>query len=95
MSEYEEQTDYNKVICPYCGYSYQCEGEDYCEDGRDEECGECGKSFHMSTYFSVSHTTSPDCELNGAKHKWEPIKLRNGRTHDFCSICNMCRPYDT
>lgn len=93
MSTYEEKTDSNNVICPYCGHSYQCEAEDYCEDGREEECDECGKKFHMSTYFDVTHTTEPDCELNEEQHEWESFTLRNGKTHDFCKVCNKCRPH--
>lgn len=91
MSEYEEQLDDMNVICPYCEYSYQCEPEDYDEDGHVEECEECGKKFHMSTSFSVTHHSQPDCILNGDEHLWEPVTLRSGKAHDFCSVCGECR----
>lgn len=91
-SKYDGQCDDNDVICPYCGNRYQPEAEDFDEDTREEECGECGKTYKLHDSFTVTHFTKPDCELNGEQHKWVPVKLRDGRVHDFCSVCNQCRP---
>ena len=89
---FEDVTDDCNSICPYCGYSYQVEGEDYSENRQEIECGECGKSYWLVTNFSVSHTSTPDCKLNGEAHQWRPRNLRDGRTHDFCAVCDKCRP---
>lgn len=36
MSEFDERMDSNNVICPYCGYDYQPESEDFDEDEQVE-----------------------------------------------------------
>ena len=91
MSKYEDQYDDNYIICPYCKYYYQCEGEDYEESGVEGECPECGKIYVRTTIFEVSHKTEPDCNLNKTNHRWESKKLSNGVHHDFCTICGECR----
>ena len=91
--DYEEQWDSTDRICPYCGNSYQVEGEDYSEDDRVEECDECGKKFWAFESFSVECYAKPDCEINGETHKWIPKKVREG-FHDFCSVCGKCRPFE-
>lgn len=93
MSKYEDQTDSNDVICPYCKYEYQPESEDFSEDPRAEVCEECGMVYDVHQSFTVSHQTSPDCELNGKEHKWEMIKLKSGSEHEFCTVCDKCRPF--
>ena len=93
MSKYEKQSDSSDVICPYCGDSYQCEAEDYCESEIEEECDNCGNNYHRVTIFSVTHQAKPDCELNfDSDHQWEPLSIGKGGTHDFCSVCGKCRP---
>jgi len=91
--EFREQVDYNDCICPYCGYSYQVEVEDFYEDPCEEECGGCEKKFYLSQSLSVDHHSKPDCILNGEEHKWSPVDISGGKTHDFCSVCNKCRPH--
>ena len=92
MAEFTKQMDDCNAVCPYCGDSYQVEAESYSEDQAEETCGACGNKYWLVTDFSVSHTTTPDCELNGFKHVWEMIELSNGRKHEFCSKCDQCRP---
>ena len=91
-SKYTDQCDDNNIICPYCGYEYQPEPEDWSEDDSVHECGECGKNFHSHQSFTTTHHSEPDCELNGNKHVWESVKLKSGKEHDFCKICDKCRP---
>lgn len=95
MSDYEDQWDDSLVICPYCGNSYQRECEDYSEDERIEDCGKCGQKYYTRESFSVSHCTTPDCELNGTNHNYQLVDLRNGKSHPFCTICGKCQPLDT
>jgi transposase-like protein len=90
MSQYERQCDYEKAICPYCEHGYEVESEDYDEERRKEECEECGKTFWLSQSFSVTHDTSPDCELNEDTHKWELMSFSDLRTAFFCAKCNKC-----
>lgn len=91
-SIYNDEIDSSDCICPYCGYRYQVESEDFSEDGRVEECGECGKKFHHSQSFSVDTCTEPDCKLNGDEHAWVAVDLQECM-HDFCSMCGKCRPF--
>ena len=93
MSDYGDESDDNDVICPYCQYKYQPEGEDYDEEQRQEGCDECGKSFWLAQESSVTHHTTPDCQINGIDHDWERVHLLSGRSHDFCSVCGKCRPF--
>jgi len=93
MSDYTDEIDGDNVICPYCKHEYQPDHEDFSEDERTEECSNCGKFYHIHQSFSVDHHSEPDCKLNGEKHKWVPIILRSGRVHDFCDVCDKCRPY--
>lgn len=59
MSDPEDQSDGCYAICPYCLSKWQVEAEDFNESGVDEECGECGKTYHRVTVFTVDHDTFP------------------------------------
>ena len=93
MSKYSNTINNDKVECPYCGYSYQREGEDISEDEREEECEECGKKYQTHDSFTVYHHAAPDCELNGEQHDYQPASLGNGKTHPFCTVCEKCQPH--
>jgi len=93
MSEFEDQIDSTDAICPYCGDKYQPEGEDFSEDQQEVECGECNQSYYLHQSFTVDHHTSPDCELNNRQHNWEPFIFNDGRSHDYCTICDKAAPY--
>ena len=49
------------IVCPYCGYKDEANGEDYGK--QDEiivsECSACGKSFICKTDYTVRFTTEP------------------------------------
>jgi len=96
FAKYTDKVDSCNAVCPYCGDSWQVESEDYLmeDDERDVECDGCGKKFYLSQNYSIDHHSTPDCELNGMKHTWEPVKLNNGKVHDFCSVCDKCKPYN-
>ena len=93
MSEFDETYNDDVVECPYCGDKYQPEAEDYSEDERITQCSECNKFYHLHQSFSVTHQTRPDCEINGGNHNYEPVNLRNGRSHPFCTVCGDCKPH--
>ena len=89
--KYEDKMDSVNAICPYCGHTYQVEGEDYDESSREEECEACGKSYWIHQSFSVDTFTKPDCKLNGQKHVFEPWTSKNGKQEAFfCSVCGEC-----
>ena len=90
--QFTEQSSSQMVECPYCGSHYQPESEDFSEDQRDEECGECGKKYYLSQSISITHHAKPDCELNGDQHDYQPVSLRSGVTHPFCTVCEKCQP---
>jgi len=92
MSKFDETLNDDVVECPYCGYKYQPESEDYDEDTREEECQECSKKYYLSQSFSVTHHANPDCEINELEHNYETVKLNNGGQHDFCTVCGKCKP---
>ena len=93
MSDYSDEYDDCNAVCPYCGDTYQVEGESYSEDDTDITCDECGKRYYLRQDFSVTHVSTPDCTLNGEQHKWRPINITSG-SHDFCSVCDKCRGHD-
>ena len=89
---YQPRSDSNDAICPYCGWSYQVESEDYGLDGRDEECDTCGKAYFLETTFEATHTTTPNCELIGIEHDWEPFvpMTMHRKEHDRYRTCRVC-----
>lgn len=89
MSKFGEQIDGNDSICPYCGDSFQVEAEDYDEDPREIECDSCGKKYWLRQTFEVTHTATPDCELNGDKHWWigGAVGQHTLIRWDCCDIC--------
>lgn len=90
MPIYEEKIDDNDAICPYCEHRVHVEAEDYDEDCRQETCESCGKTYWLNENFSVTHTTRPDCGLNGQEHVYERITFKDGKQADFCTICDDC-----
>ena len=92
MSKYTDTMDDAERKCPYCGYGYQPESEDYSEDCLDKECENCGMNYYLYDSFSVTHHAIPDCELNEQLHDYQPVELRDGKSHDFCTICDKCSP---
>lgn len=91
MSQFSDVYNNHEVECPYCGYAYQAEGEDYSEDERSEECENCGKKYYHSDSFTVTHETRPDCKLNGMEHDYQLVDLGNGARHPFCTVCGDCQ----
>lgn len=94
MSKFDSTIDSEHMICPYCGHEHYVEAEDYSESGDVETCDDCGMKFHGAQSFSVDHTAKPDCELNEKQHQWEMIQLRDGKSHEFCSECGKCKPFE-
>jgi hypothetical protein len=93
MSEFTDEIDSSVVICPYCKDEYEPEGEDFNEESRIEECGNCGSKYYLNQQVTYDNCTQLDCEINGDSHKWESSELSNGN-HDFCSVCDKCRPIE-
>ena len=93
MAKFEDTLNDGVVECPYCGYIYQPELEDYDEEESEVECDECGNKFYTNKIFSVSHQAKPDCDLNGIKHNYELVNLNNGKHHPFCTVCGKCQPH--
>ena len=46
-------------ICPYCGDSYQPEGEDLDPGDREETCENCGATYIARDDFTVTHYAIP------------------------------------
>lgn len=93
MPKFSNTRDYNYIICPYCGWKYKPESKDYSEDRIVEKCEECEKKFYSHQVTVISHHGEADCELNGEEHDWVANSLGDGKTHDFCSVCDKCKPY--
>lgn len=89
MSKYEATINDPVRVCPYCGSEHQPEAEDYSEDERIEECGDCGKKYYAHDIFSVEHAARPDCELNGEQHEWE--EKPKYPDYKFCEKCGRCK----
>ena len=93
MAKYAYEFHDTDSVCPYCGHGYQVECEDYDEEEREVECDECGKKYWMQQSYSVTTFTSPSCSLNDTAHVWEMKNLGNGTRHEFCTICDACKPF--
>lgn len=85
-TRYKCQQDDNHVICPYCGYEYQPDSDDYDEDSRVYECDHCGGEYHLYQSFTVTHHTKPDCELNGTDHVYALYQTKD----DVIMRCKNC-----
>ncbi|MCK5613690.1 hypothetical protein KAR91_68125 [Candidatus Pacearchaeota archaeon] len=92
MSKFEDTMNNYDVECPYCHYTYYPEGEENDEERRIEECQNCDKRFYRHDEITVDHHTSPDCELNGEQHDYQPCELNDGSFHHFCETCEKCMP---
>jgi len=86
----KHESDDSNVICPYCKHTYQPEAEDYSDDAREEECGKCGKKYHVWQEFSVAHHAKPDCTLNGEEHEWDFVSSRRP-DYQSCGKCDKWR----
>ena len=97
MNEFDSTTFSGKSddcdsICPYCDFHYQVEAEDCDENGYDKECSECGMKYHLRQVVSVTHYSTPDCELNGQECKFESSIFLN--QHVICIVCSkVCGNY--
>jgi len=89
-AQFRSSSDDDLVICPYCKHSYQPEAEDYSEDTREQECGECEKKFWLHQEITVSHCVKPDCELNGEQHQWDFVDSKR-RDYQSCDVCDKWR----
>ena len=52
----------DNMVCPYCGYAWEVESEDYdsyIDREEIEECGECGMKFIASASCYVYFSTEP------------------------------------
>jgi len=92
MSQFEEITDANRSVCPYCSHSYKVESEDYSEDMEEVDCENCGMKYYLKQDISVTHTTKPDCALNEKEHEYELIVF-GGEKIRSCKICGYLNFY--
>jgi len=87
VEKFEEEIESEGYKCPYCKEMHICDDWDYEDETID--C-HCGKKFIATADHSVTFHSTPDCELNGEKHK---LKYHSEETHGkvyFCEICNEC-----
>ena len=87
MSKFEDTCNDAEIECPYCGYSYQPECEDYTDDEREKECEECGKKFYYHQEYTVVHRAKPNCELNKVPHNFHKTEFKDGSFYHICTIC--------
>ena len=79
------------VKCPYCGEETQINHDDgygY-EEGQlhEQECWKCEKYFAYETIISIDHRPyKADC-LNGADHKWKPVRNSHYPDKQRCKDC--------
>lgn len=86
---------HDKILCPYCKYSFY--KEEFFPDNDESteiECEGCGKTYIISTTFTRSFTTSCG-ELNNNDCDYEVYKY-DGKEHwnhnqtKIYSICKNC-----
>ena len=54
--EYIDHAHTDEIVCPYCGYTFQCSYELDGESGR-VECEECEEEFEYFRNIEVSYNT--------------------------------------
>lgn len=88
----------SEIVCPYCGYEFDCSYEYSSDDTID--CHECEKIFSMIKYFNVNYSTKKiQCANGDGPHKW--------RTKSFefegnmvlknlyrCKLCDVSRLFE-
>ncbi len=82
----------DKIICPYCSTTRDIDSEsDYNnEEGFEEECENCGKTFWVFPQCSWGWQTIQDCELNKEEHDWKHIGDVYPGTKTVLSECSKC-----
>jgi len=96
MSQFTDTSSDYDIECPYCHHKYIPDAENYNEDVRPDECGECGKKYFLHQTFTVYHRTDPDCELNGIEHNFVNSDYLDGDGKiisivQYCSVCDKER----
>lgn len=57
ITEMEGEDD---IVCPWCGESFETDGEDsrtYQAGGYEYKCPECDKTFYLETYVTITYDT--------------------------------------
>jgi hypothetical protein len=87
QGEYDEDEEYYKEVCDYCGKRYDPEweshGQEYCEtcgeyycDGQRQdhehpECEHCGESYDENNKYDYEEHNKPYCRDCGEHFNWE------------------------
>ena len=83
-----ESTD--NMVCPYCGYAWEVESEDYdsyIERDEIEECEECGMRFIASASFYVYFSTEPVEDIAKSEHSYSKNQKRLDYDADYIRKC--------
>jgi hypothetical protein len=64
----------DEIKCPYCDHVFHDSWEHNDDDGREIDCGECGKTFTLEVHVEVTYSTRrTDCD-DGA-HEWNEPEM--------------------
>jgi hypothetical protein len=98
LEEAKEEIDCqgtDDIVCPYCGYSWENDGED---PSGENQCGECEKFFEVEANYDVTYYSRKlDCR-NGSPHDWSLHNYTRdeGKVLWSCRVCakHEYRPKD-
>lgn len=58
IEEFSGDTDYtSEIICPHCGYEYDCSNEYADDNGKYIDCSECDNTFELGVHFQIDFST--------------------------------------
>ena len=78
-------------VCPYCGDSYQPEGEDLDPGDREETCESCGETYIARDDFTVTHYAIP-MSSNACHHRreWSAAEFPSECMALLCHSTMLC-----
>ena len=88
MSKYDDISDGEDMVCPYCEHHHALEPGSYSEKTRIEKCDECGKNFAFRQKFDITNISQPCCVENGSEHTFVDLI----KTALFCDVCGKIKP---
>jgi len=96
MSDEEYQSYFEEwgYKCPYCKtFNQMYEVTDVEQNYTKEiiDCEDCSSKFYITAHQSLSFESTPDCELNGGKHKWSLYNRTKKHTFYFCDVCGVVK----
>jgi hypothetical protein len=87
MSEEIDCEFTSDLVCPYCGYVHEDDGE--MNESGDMKCYKCEKKFIYEVEYSKSFSSRQVPCMNGEPHTWYPNPHPDFPKYRYCRVCNL------